>query len=165
MPLTYDPISTTTLGSTSSTINFNSIPSTYTDLRLVINAISSTSVPTVYIKYNSNSSGYSRTVLAANGSSVSNGSISGQSYINVPIASGLTTTNPQLITADIFSYAGSRFKTALLTISGNNGASGSLERVVACWDNTTAITSINLSTSTAAFGIGTRATLYGIKAA
>jgi len=64
---------------------------------------------------------------------------------------------------DIFSYAGSTFKTGLMETSADLNGSGQVIRSVGLWQNTAAITSIKLEVQTHNWNIGTIATLYGIK--
>lgn len=166
MATTYEPIATTTLGSTSNTITFSSISSAYTDLRLVFN-LKSTSAGTVIatITVNGSGTGYSTTHLYGDGTSV----ISGRqtSYSNWGATGpSLAASATGLLTLDIFSYTGSTYKTALMTRSYDNNGSGSSFTSVQLWQNTAAISSITLSEGLAnGFAAGTIATLYGIKAA
>ena len=170
MPATYDRIATTTLGSANSTITFSSIPATYTDLRWVL-TLPNTALSSgndIYVRYNSDSSSlYSATSLdgdGANATSVNNPN-NDKGIANYQI-SYPSTTNPFLLTSDIFSYTGSTFKTSLQTASGDrNGAGGGVSRNVILYRSTSAITSITIFFNTANFAVGTTATLYGIKAA
>lgn len=150
-------IATTTLGSAASSITFNSISSAYTDLRLVI--VASASSGDVQLQFNSDTgSNYSRTYIYGTGSSAGSFSGANTSFVYLDGA-GLSTT-PKMYTADIFSYAGSTYKTFLYTGSEDNNGSGQVLRGVALWRSTSAITSIYLYGAT--FAIGTTATLYGI---
>lgn len=161
MATTYEKIATTTLGSASSAIDFTSIGSTYTDLRLVITTFTS-SATTMISRFNSDSgANYSSTYIAGDGSSASSGRFTNKTSLYA--AKGLGST-PQLYTFDIFSYAGSTYKTCLFTEIADNNGSGYVDYFAGLWRSTSAITSINLSCDTT-FSAGTTATLYGIKAA
>ena len=167
MPATYEKIATTTLGSASSTITLSSIPSTYTDLRWVLTlpntALSSGS--DIYIRYNSDSSSlYSVTSLDGDGASATSARNTGNDKgIASFQMSYPSTTQPFLLTGDVFSYAGSTFKTSLQEASGDrNGAGGGVSRNVILYRSTSAITSITLFFNTANFAAGTTATIYGI---
>jgi hypothetical protein len=166
MPATYEPIATTTLGSAASTITFSSIPSTYTDLRIVLVTVTST---TNYprLRYNSDSgANYSDTYLYGNGSSATSGRNTGNTKIVVPQGGSTSTTVPTFFTYDIFSYAGSTNKTCLITCQTDQNGSGNVERNVGLWRSTSAITTIELGLDNAGnYNSGTTATLYGIKAA
>ena len=77
----------------------------------------------------------------------------------------IATSQYPLLSMDVFSYAGSTYKTVLTTASQDNNGSGISANTIQLWRSTAAITSITLTTSTSTFAIGTTATLYGIKAA
>lgn len=162
MAVTYEPIATTTLGSTASTITFSSISGSYTDLRLVIVGISGTST-NIALRFNSDTgSNYSRTRLISTGSSVSSTVASNDTEIDLN-RENLSTTIPSLYAVDIFSYSGSTFKTLLCSCNEDRNGSGSVVSTVGMWRSTSAITTILLTTlSGDTFGIGTTATLYGI---
>jgi hypothetical protein len=89
--------------------------------------------------------------------------LSNQTRINLgPNAIASSTTIPQFIALDIFSYAGSTFKTFLNAQSYANGT-GDVTRQVGLWRSTSAITSINLTNMGANnYNAGSTATLYGI---
>jgi hypothetical protein len=159
MPSTYEPIATTTLGTASTTITFSSIPSTYTDLRIVLTGRTNAGAGNVVtIRFNSDTAtNYSWTYISGNGTTAS----SLRTTSATSISTGLYLTNNANISTgfvDIFSYAGSTNKTVLLQ-SINQVF---IRNVVALWRSTSAITDITL-TSSNAMEIGTTATLYGIK--
>ena len=165
MPATYEPIATTTLGSATKNITFSSIPATYTDLRIVLVSTIQTAADYIEITFNGTTSGYSWTRLSGDGSTAASGSITSNTkwVPNLPL--GGSTTVPMLISTDIFSYAGSTFKTGLMETSADLNGSGVVIRGVGLWQNTAAITSIKLEVQTYNFNSGTTATLYGIKSA
>lgn len=169
MAVTYEPIATTTLGTAQSTITFSSIPSTYTDLRLVFTGTTTTGNVNLQIVFNGEtgtaSTNYSQTNLRGNGTAAASGrTTSTWNWIST-WATGLDATIPTMTTMDVFSYAGSTFKTGLITLSADLNGSGSTEAFVSLYRNTSAITQITLSPAGTTFKIGTTATLYGIKAA
>lgn len=159
MPATYEPIATTTLGSAASNITFTSIPATYTDLRLVVFLKPAASF-TPSIRYNGSGTGYSRTNLYGSGTSAVSSRASNTDTIQV-ISSG---TEPNLFTLDIFSYAGSTYKTALFEQNRDSNGSGFVVRTVALWSNTSAINEIAFRDADGISNLasGTTATLYGI---
>jgi hypothetical protein len=164
MPATYEPIATTTLGSTSATITFSTIPATYTDLRVVLNAIADTSAIGYDLRFRINgdtATNYSGTDLSGNGSAASSNRTSNQVYMTATQNTGLATT-PSLFTFDYFSYAGSTNKTVLSTASSDRNGSGETLRKVSLWRSTSAITSVSFFPQTGSFAAGTTATLYGI---
>ena len=162
MAKTYEPIATTTLGSAAASITFSSIPATYTDLRLVV-MCKPTGSSTAYVQFNSDTgSNYSRVILRGNGTSAASNQNANQSNGVGIQTSSATGTNPVLWTLDVFSYAGSTYKTTLASASNDQNGSGNLELTVSLWRNTAAITSLKLQTTIDDYDAGTTATLYGI---
>jgi hypothetical protein len=163
MPATYEPIATTTLGSAASNITFSSIPATYTDLKVVITGTSSAS-EYVAVQFNGDTStNYSRTALFGDGSTVTSNQTTSGNYVRDD-ALFTNNTNVAMTSFDVFSYAGSTFKTLLMQGSGDKNGSGIVSRIVGLWRSTSAITSIKLYGAFGAnFNTGTTATLYGIK--
>ena len=165
MPATYEPIATTTLSSAASTITFSSIGSGYTDLRVIFSGLGTTGAGQyANMRLNSDTgTNYSNTRFKVSGTSIISQRTSGITSIWLMDNYELNSTIPTFCTADIFSYAGSTNKTALVTESNEmNSASSGLTRFVSLWRNTAAITSITLFTTSGNFAIGTTATLYGI---
>jgi hypothetical protein len=163
MALTYEPIATTTFNGTTNSVTFSSIPSTYTDLRIVLHA-GSTNGDNIQIQFNGDTgTNYSRVWVLGNTASAVNGSTNNQSFISV---FSLGNNNRNLILVDIFSYTSSNFKPAIVTFANNNNGSGSIMNQSSTWRSTSAITSILVgSQSAGTFTSGSVATLYGIKAA
>lgn len=163
---TYEPIQTTTLTSAQSNITFSSIPSTYTDLRVVV-VNTSSSANNQGFRFNSDTgTNYSSTYLYGNGSTAASGRYTSATYIH--FASDIVvgpTTYPAFSTLDIFSYAGSTFKSCLLTTSLDLNGSGEVVRRVGLWRSTSAINEVVLMRTSGDYSIGTTATLYGIKSA
>jgi hypothetical protein len=165
MPVTYEPIATTTV-SVQSTITFSSIPSTYTDLKLVwVGTVSLNGG--VQVKLNSDAGGnYSLTLLSGDGSTAA--SVSSGSENKLYLAgyqAGTSSTVPTTATMDIFSYAGSTYKTCLVSYSGDLNGSGYVERSVQLWRSTSAVNSLTMFNTGSGRNLTGTATLYGIKAA
>ena len=167
MPVTYESLATTTLGTAAATIDFNSISSAYTDLRVVIVEIGVTAAD-VLIRFNSSSTGYSATRMRGNGTNVTVQNDLSASYLRFDNV-GSSTTVPTLKTADIFSYSNSSNYKSVLLISNWDVAGGTSSNgvyyTVGAWANNSAITSVNILRASGNFNVGTTATLYGIKAA
>lgn len=161
MPSTYEPIATTTLGSPAATITFSSIPATYTDLRLAFTG-SLASSGRMAIQYNSDTgTNYSQTKIWGDGTSAQSTRSTNGNFIYLG-ATG--TTNIRFDTFDIFSYAGSTYKTCLATEATDANGSGEVMSLVGLWRSTSAINSINLYNFNGGnINIGGTATLYGIK--
>jgi hypothetical protein len=168
MPTTYEPIATTTLGSAAAEITFSSIPSSYTDLRLVIvtNDGDTGNGGNFAMQFNGvTTSTYSSISLRGDGSTADSNSLSSFPYIALGALNGASGTR-SFYTVDIFSYAGSTNKTILGTNSGDRNGAGQVQRCVGLWRSTSAITSIVVKSNnspTRQLITGTTATLYGIK--
>jgi hypothetical protein len=164
MPTTYEPIQTYTLGSAALSINFSSIPSTYTDLRLAF-VLKNTSASNPIVRLNSDSgTNYSRTILRGNGSTASSGR--GTNTNETILGYNFSGASAQFTfyTLDFFSYAGSTNKTFLITASEDENGTGFVTNIVSLYRSTSAISTITLSNFSAInFDVGTTATLYGIK--
>lgn len=166
---TYEPIATTTLGSAANSITFSSIPSTYTDLKIVLVTTGVGGNYGVGLQFNSDTaSNYSYTSLYGDGSAAGSGSSGGGLPRAVISVGTIPLSTPALYIVNIFSYAGSTYKTVLSTEAGDkNAAGGYVSSTVNLWRNTVAINTVKILVSNASynFAIGTTATLYGIKAA
>jgi hypothetical protein len=168
MPSTYTPINTTTItGSTTSVVNFNSIPSTFTDLVLVINARAATNA-SASIQFNSDAgTNYGYTVIDAEGTAIQANrqtNTSGIQLISWSIGMG-STTIPSVSTTHINSYNSTAIFKTVITRSAAMNASNtrSVDGFIGTWRNTAAINSITINCNTIA--IGSTFSLYGIKAA
>ena len=74
----------------------------------------------------------------------------------------LFNTTVSMLTYDVFSYAGSTNKTTLIINASDDNGSGRIVNTVGLYRSATAISRIDLTTSTGNFATGTTATLYGI---
>lgn len=162
MPATYEPIATTTLGSSAATISFSSISGTYTDLRLVVIGKATTGFSPEMTFNSDTGSNYSQTILAGNRSSASTTRTTSLAKIYPLYNAAFRDDFVSLFEVDIFSYAGSTYKTCLISGSVDRNGNGHTERMVGLWRSTSAITSIQLSLSPYSYATGTMATLYGI---
>ena len=165
MAATYEPIATTTLGSAASSITFNSIPATYTDLRVVLVG-TTTATANCWLTFNSDgATNYSDTLIYGTGASAGSNGHSSATKIVLNGSGNTNTSTPTFYSADIFSYAGSTYKTCLTTGNGDLNGSGDVNRAVGLWRSTSAITSVILTAGSSTWKTGTTATLYGIKSA
>lgn len=163
MPATYEAISTTTVTGSPTEIIFSAIPSTYTDLRLVL-YVKSAAGGNTGIQFNSDTSAsYSSTRLYAASSSTGSDRLTSTTNI------GITSGNPTQWSAnivDIFNYTTSQSKSVLSQDSNNINGSDITSRIVGLWANSSAVSSIRIFfPSATTFVAGTMATIYGIKAA
>ena len=163
---TYVSIATQTLGSTAATIQFTSIPSTYTDLVIVIQPKLTSGYGQMYLDFNGDTAtNYSVTALSGNGSSASSARASnaGLANINNTIAVADTTLGDSIVIVNIMNYSNTTtYKTYLSRAS--NATNGS-EADVGLWRSTAAINSTKLYVGGTTFATGTVVSLYGILAA
>lgn len=164
MPATYEPIATTTLGSATNTVDFLSVPQTYTDLVAVVVGQNSAGNNPIYINFNGgNVSGWGRTLITGNGTAATSSNLTAQTG-GISLQQ-LSSTYPTLHQINIFSYTGSTYKTILSRQSYDNNGSGNTTAIVAMAPITAAITQVNFFCTTGNFTAGSTFTLYGIKAA
>lgn len=158
---TYEPIATATPSGTT-LVTFSSIPSTYTDLRIVANVIGASAGNDIFMYFNGDTTGlYDQMFLTRNGSSPYPGNYSNSQYYWSAPFTYTSTTMPILLMADIFDYTNTnKFKSLLVTHANDLYATFAY----GIWKNTTTINSIVVRCGVN-FAAGTRVTLYGIKAA
>jgi hypothetical protein len=165
---TYTPIATTTLGSAAASYTFSSIPSTYTDLLLVVAGTVSVNGENILTQYNGDTgSNYSFTYIYGTGSTAASGRQSNRSAANANYQTAFSSSEQSNVIVQVQNYSNSTtFKTAL---SRNNNANGSslpgTEALVSLWRNTAAITSILVKAGSGNLNSGMSLTLYGIAAA
>lgn len=160
---TYTPIATTTLGSAAASYTFSSIPSTYTDLVVVVSGNGAVGTGIV-MQLNGATTGYSLTQLGGAGSSVSSARRTTQSFINLTYAGFFTTTGQSMLIANIMNYANTTTYKTVLCRSGN--AANGTDAIVGLWSNTAAVTSVLIGNDGSGnIAAGTTFTLYGIAAA
>jgi len=160
---TYEAIATQTLGSAAATVTFSSIPSTYTDLVLVVNGSITSGNENFLIQFNSDTaSNYSDTSIGGNGTTA----ISNRETSNTAIrcnSYGSITTNLSQYNISIMNYANTTtYKTTLSR--GNNTGTGTSANV-GLWRSTSAINAVKLLPSASTFIAGSTFSLYGIASA
>ena len=169
MAITYEPISTTTLGSDTASVTFSSIPGTYTDLILVTNVSVTVNDNAVRLQFNNDTaSNYSTTTVYGDGSSAASNrasnvtSIYSSFYVDPNANVGHNTIS------QIMNYSNSTtYKTVIgranrATANNFPGA----EAVAGLWRSTSAITEIDILTAAGGnFKTGSTFSLYGIKSA
>ena len=161
MATTYEKIATTTLSSGTTNIEFGSITSSYTDLKLIFVAKAASAGSNAWITFNNDTSSlYSATDLRGDGTTAASSAVTNQANITIT-RGGIDTTLPVFVEIDIFSYAGNTNKTFLISMSNDQNGSGITSRKVGLYRSTTAISTIDL-TMGVNFSAGSTATLYGI---
>jgi hypothetical protein len=161
MPITYEPIATSTASGSATSITFSSIPSTYTDLVLVADVLGAASGTDPVLRFNSDTSAnYSSTNMRGDGSSASSVRYS-EFYI---VAGASWNSGVRYIhTINIQNYANTTTYKTVLVRSSDPG--NSVSAIVGLWRATpAAINSVQISAS-ANITAGSTFTLYGIKAA
>jgi len=171
MANTYTAIATVTVGSGgASTVEFTSIPATYTDLLLVFSLRSDRSASSISssLIVNGSTSSYSSRYIRGDGSSVA--SYTGaSSYFNPGEVPAATATSSTFGNGMVYipNYAGSTNKSFSFDNVQENNTTGAYQTMGAgLWSNTSAITSIEIGHRDYASGNFVQystATLYGIK--
>lgn len=139
-------IETKTLGSAAASIEFTSIPQDGTDLVVWISARSASGDET-RLALNGSTSNFSRRDLRGTGSSVSSSSGS-DNYLGEMGNSGQTADTFGSMSLYIPNYAGSTNKSYSVETVNENNATGASQRILAgLWSNTSAITSLTISTN------------------
>jgi len=171
MATTFTKIASVTVGAGgASTIDFTSIPQTFTDLKIVLSVRTTGSAVNFNdgaLRFNSDSgSNYSTRFLLGDGSSASSSSAS-TSYIPFGPNQGSLTTANTFTSFDgyIPNYTGSSFKSVSSDGTAENNATATRMTLTAgLWSSTAAITSINVFPGGGYnFVQYSTATLYGIK--
>jgi hypothetical protein len=164
---TYDPIASVTLASEATNITFSSITSAYTDLRLIFVGVKpSATASSPIMRFNSDSgSNYGFNYMFQLSGGIGTSSDQNTSYLPVVEFDGLTIlASPKSAMIDIFSYSlASGFKSTLHYENSDRNGAGRVYSIAGCWRSTAAINNISIFDGSGRnFGVGTRATLYGI---
>jgi len=171
MATTFTLIESKTLSSTTATISFTSIPSTYTDLKIFVSSRSTLGADRNYlsIRFNNDTSNtLTYTSLYAVGSSASSAESGGAyniiEYVWQPAAN---------ITANIFSnieiyipyYTSGNYKSisADFTAENNSSSGNTIGLNSSLWSDTSVISTITLGADGASLLSGSTFYLYGIK--
>jgi hypothetical protein len=165
MPITYEPIATTTLGSTASSVTFSSISGSYTDLYVVQTFPNTEVYGYSRFRFNGDTgSSYSSTYFYEY-----NGVTSGRATSTTSITAGTSSymSNSNIL-SHIQNYSNSTtYKTVLsrAMFGQTNSVPREVFAQVGLWRSTAAITSIDISINTGTFAANSTFSLYGIKAA
>lgn len=167
MPNTFIKIASVTVGSGgASSIDFSSIPSTYTDLCLKMSTRTSASTITgrAYVAFNGVGTNQTRRLLLGNGSSASSGNATD---IATDRGTGDSATASTFANMEMYvpNYASSNFKSVSIDAVGENNATEAYAGLIAgLWSATAAINQITLNPSDGGNWMQySTATLYGIK--
>ncbi len=161
---TYTPIATTTLGSAAASYTFSSIPSTYTDLVLIVNGGASSTAFNAYIRFNSDTgSNYSITTLSGTGTAAQSARETSATFIRIDKQAAWRSGNRTMNRVNIMNYANTTTNKTVL--SRADAPADAVDAIVGLWRNTAAITSILIAAGGVDFATGTTFTLYGIASA
>lgn len=168
---TYTPIATTTFASTATSYTFSSIPTTYTDLILVVRPAQgspSGSSPLIQVGNGSVDTGsnYSYTSLRGNGTSATSIRDTNITNLPEPLTGMSSTLGEYQIIYQFMNYANTNtYKTILFRLGSLNATYPGTVATVGLFRSTSAINTIKFFVSGTAMSIGTTLTLYGITAA
>jgi hypothetical protein len=164
MATTFTKIADVTVGSGgAASIDFTSIPSTYTDLCLVFSLRSSDGSDYCGLKFNNSSSSFSSRQIYGNGSGAGSTTRSNNDLTG--------SQTPSVYTSNVFSnnaiyipnYTGSANKSySRDSVFENNGTNAIQTLEAGIWSNTSAINQVTLVHPSATFVQYSTATLYGV---
>ena len=166
MANTYTLINSYAATGSVTSINFTSIPSTYTDLLIKISSrvdVAGNYTDWIKIGFNGSTTSFTYHLIEGTGSSV--GVFSGSGQLS-GVSVGLTATSNTFSNSEIYipNYTGSSNKSySVDAVTENNASSANAVFNAGMWSNSAAITSVNLSPNGATnFLQYTTAYLYGI---
>lgn len=156
---TYIPLANLTLGSSASSVTFSSIPATYRDLVLVINA-DGTSQTELYVRMNGDTaSTYTAVRMQGNGTTTASTTYSGTGGMRLNGNGDIMTDFSFKAVIQLLDYSATdKHKTLLSRTSSSNGVDANAGR----WPSTSAITSVRAYPFTGSFDVGSTFALYGI---
>ncbi len=174
MANTFELISAVTLASPASSIDFTSIPATFTDLCLqfsvrATNSSSARAEDTLVLALNNDTTGGNYTVryLRGNGSSAGSAVASGYAGAYAGEFNGSTSTASTFTSGMIYlpNYAGSTNKSFSIDIVQEANATTAYMQMHAClWSNTSAVNRLTFSNyNSNTFATYSTAYLYGVK--
>ena len=158
--------STVTVGAGgAATITFSSIPSTYTDLQLLISARGTNTNYWAALSLNGSSSNFTLKNVQGTGSLAYSNADTTNAYSFHQNSSGMTANTFASTSFYIPNYAGSTNKSiSNETVQETNATEAYSELTAMLWSNTAAITSITLTSGGGGnFAQYSTASLYGIK--
>ena len=148
----------------SASIDFTSIPSTYTDLVLEFSARTAQSEVATWLKiaFNGSASSFSSRYLVGNGAAASSSTLA--QYGGDAVSATSTASTFSNVQIYIPNYAGSTNKSySVDSVTENNATSAYALMIAGLWSNTAAINQITLTPNTGAnFVQYSTAYLYGI---
>jgi hypothetical protein len=155
-------IESKTLATTAASIEFTSIPSTFTDLVILISARSNASgLRDFYISFNGSTSSFTGRNLNGTGSSAGSDTVA--RYVGTINGTAQTANTFGSYLVYIPNYAGATNKSFSSDGVTENNATAAYQNISAgLWSNTAAITSVGFTPSSDSLIAGTIASLYGV---
>lgn len=160
----YELISTTILGSTTASITFSSIPSTYKHLQIrMVGRLASVTNNLMLVTLNGDSgANYSWHSLTGSDTSVTSTGAASQTSMSMGVVGYNTNIHSGSI-IDILDYSQT---TKNKTLRSLHGVCDGIVRIgvhSGLWMNTAAVSSITIANNNASYASGSRFSLYGVK--
>lgn len=161
LPTAFESIATATGTGSSGTITFSSIPSTFKHLQIRFTAFTSAAI-NINVRFNSdNGANYAYHQLVGDGASVSSAGVAS----SVVMYGGYATSSQYGVgIIDLLDYASTNKNKTMRSLHGSDAnGSGLILLRSGLWQNTNAITSIELISTSGNFTTASTFSLYGIK--
>jgi hypothetical protein len=157
---TYDLIASSVLGTSADNVTFSSIPSTYRDLVLVINATMTTGTNSGWLRFNSDTTSiYNRISMQGNGSTATTANAAAQNNLYISNTDAWSSTIRAMATIHLFDYSTTnKHKSGLIRA---DRADGAVSAMAFRYASTSAINSILIDTD-GTYASGSTFYLYGI---
>jgi len=164
MSVFLQPIYTQTVGAGgAATVTFNSIPQTFTDLKVVASMRDTGAGPHIVLAFNGSGANFSNTLLLGDGTSTYSQRRTDAIFTFTNNGSGTTANTFASLDMYLPNYTSANFKSFTLESVVENNASGAyLSLYAGLRSNTAAVTSISFTAGTTAFAQYSTFTLYGI---
>jgi hypothetical protein len=169
MPTTFTKIASVSVGLLgASSIDFTSIPSTYTDLCVKLSVrTDGINAPWLLLRFNGSTSSYTQRYVYGTGAAAASTTVGTANYMNLAAAINSTSqTISTFASADVYvpNYAGSTNKSVSTDTAQENNATTAYATLAAgLWSNTSAINQVTFFPETGNFAQYSTAVLYGIK--
>ena len=156
---TYTALANITLGSSASSVSFSSIPASFRDLVLVINA-DGTSQTELYVRMNGDTaSTYTAIRMQGSGSVAASATYSGTGGMRLNGNGDIMTDFSFNAVIQLLDYSATDKHKLLLS---RTSSSGGVDANAGRWPSTSAITSVRAYPNVGSFDVGSTFALYGI---
>ena len=165
MPNTHLLIQTITVDTATATMDFTSIPQTYTDLKLLVSGrVTQSGGTDLLIDFNGSTTGFTRKIIYSDDYSTISGYTDSARSFGIVGGSSYTANVFSINEIYIPNYTGSNNKVASgMSHTENNATAANFQITGHTWNNTAAITRVTVNVSGTTFVQHTTASLYGIK--